>query len=133
VQHYVWAGIGSFFIGVGMGLTSTSFIVAIQTTVPWEIRGIATAMNMFMRTMGSALGVAVLGGLLNSRINKIIQEAGMSANVTVDTIDKLLDKEELINLSRETVHILQQGLSEGLQYVYIGIGFVAVISMVCII
>jgi len=70
IQHYIWAGVGSFFIGVGMGMTSTSFIVAIQTTVHWEIRGIATAMNMFMRSMGSALGVAFLGGILNNRIQQ---------------------------------------------------------------
>src|SRR5699024_2557941 len=38
IQHYVWAGIGSFFIGIGMGMTSTAFIVAIQTNVNWEIR-----------------------------------------------------------------------------------------------
>src|SRR5690625_597567 len=36
IQHVIWAGFASFFVGVGMGMTSTSFIVAIQTTVPWE-------------------------------------------------------------------------------------------------
>src|SRR5690625_1782678 len=59
--NYLLAGVGSFLIGVGMGMTSTSFIVSIQTTVDWTIRGIATATNMFMRTIGSAVGVAFLG------------------------------------------------------------------------
>src|SRR5699024_11401526 len=44
----VWAGIGSFVTGIGMGLTSTTFIVAIQNHVSWKTRGIATASNMFM-------------------------------------------------------------------------------------
>src|SRR5690625_5110914 len=39
----IWAGTGSFFIGIGMGMTSTAFIVAIQSSTPWDIRGIATA------------------------------------------------------------------------------------------
>src|SRR5699024_7003827 len=70
----VWAGTGSFFIGTGMGMTNTAFIVAIQSTVGWRTRGIATAANMFMRTMGSALGAALLGGILNGRINTYIEQ-----------------------------------------------------------
>ena len=37
-----WAAMGSFFVGVGMGLTSTSFIVTIQGASPREARGSAT-------------------------------------------------------------------------------------------
>ena len=33
------AAMGSFFVGIGMGLTSTSFIVLIQNTVSWERTG----------------------------------------------------------------------------------------------
>src|SRR5699024_6345706 len=36
VQDVVWAAFASFFVGSGMGFTSTAFIVAIQTTVPWK-------------------------------------------------------------------------------------------------
>src|SRR5699024_6511814 len=63
IQHFLWAGAGSFFIGIGMGMTGTAFIVGIQTNVSWKVRGSATASNMFMRSMGSALGVAFLGGV----------------------------------------------------------------------
>src|SRR5699024_2008982 len=91
IQHYIWAGIGSFFIGIGMGMTSTSFIVAIQTKVNWEIRGIATATNMFMRSIGSALGVAFFGGMLTKTIQKYIEKENLDENITVDAIDKLLD------------------------------------------
>ncbi|HEX7242627.1 MAG TPA: MFS transporter, partial [Longimicrobiaceae bacterium] len=36
-------GVGSFVMGVGMGLLSTTFMVAIQTRVAWARRGVATA------------------------------------------------------------------------------------------
>src|SRR5690625_2146333 len=132
IQHYVWAGAGSFFVGIGMGMTSTSFIVAIQTTVHWEIRGVATAMNMFMRSIGSALGVALLGGVLNNQINYKLKESALESSVSVDTIDKLLDPEELATLPMKTVQVLQNGLLSGLQYVYVGIGVIAMISFVLI-
>lgn len=130
VQHYLWAGIGSFFVGVGMGMTSTAFIVAIQSTVHWEIRGSATAMNMFMRSIGSALGVALLGGVLNNQINRKIEEANLNSTITVDAVDKLLDKVELSKLPETVVHVLQEGLLTGLQLVYIGIGVIAVLAFI---
>lgn len=132
IQQPFWAGIGSFFVGIGMGMTSTSFIVAIQTTVKWEVRGIATATNMFMRTIGSALGVAFLGGILNNQINREIEQANLTATVTVDAVDQLLDQNEVAHLSAEAVKVLQQGLLSGLTYVYIGVCSIALISFIVI-
>ena len=60
-----WAAMASFFVGVGMGLTSTSFIVTIQGAVPRERRGTATASNMFMRNFGNTVGAAFFGAILN--------------------------------------------------------------------
>src|SRR5690625_6873139 len=77
IQYFIWAGFGSFFIGIGMGMTSTAFIVAIQTNVDWQVRGTATATNMFMRSIGSALGVAFLGVVLNTAINQQIYHDGV--------------------------------------------------------
>ena len=63
-----WAAIASFFVGIGMGLTSTSFIVTIQGAVPRERRGSATAANMFMRNFGNTIGAALFGAVLNGSL-----------------------------------------------------------------
>src|SRR5690625_883656 len=131
-QHPLWAGLGSFFVGIGMGMTSTAFIVAIQTTVNWKERGIATASNMFMRSIGSALGVALLGGILNNQITVKIKDSGLGKTVTIDEVDKLLNKKDIVTLSSETIKVLQQGLLSGLQFVYIGIGIIALLSFIFI-
>ena len=70
----LWAAVGSFFVGFGMGLTSTAFIVSIQSTVSWQQRGIATAANMFMRNLGNTIGAALLGGILNNRLAHYLSE-----------------------------------------------------------
>lgn len=132
IQHYVWAGIGSFFIGIGMGMTSTAFIVAIQTKVHWEIRGIATAANMFMRSIGSALGVAFFGGMLNNTIQRHIEKANLSDNITVDAIDRLLDATSISNMSKDVINNLQKGLVQGMQQIYIGLVLLALLSFVLI-
>src|SRR5690625_575523 len=128
----VWAGIGSFFIGVGMGMTSTAFIVGIQTSVDWEIRGIATSANVFMRSLGSALGVALLGGLLNSIIQSQINEAGLQDDISVDTVNELLDTERSLDISPKAQQILESGLTDGLHIVYIGMFIMATISFIFI-
>lgn len=128
----IWAGTGSLFIGIGMGLTSTSFIVAIQSNVKWEIRGIATASNMFMRSLGSAIGVALLGGILNKQIQQHINQIEGNDHVSLDSINILLDPVEREKLSNSVETILQEGLTIGLHTVYTGLFVLALLSFIFI-
>ena len=43
-------------------------IVAIQSVVGWDRRGVVTGTNMFFRSMGSALGAAVFGAIANATL-----------------------------------------------------------------
>jgi MFS family permease len=132
-EHGPWfAATASFFIGIGMGLASTSFIVSIQNTVKWESRGIATAANMFMRTIGSALVAALLGGLLNGQIQKVIQSSGMSQELSVNDANLLLQEAGKEQLGTEAITVLQEGLTSGLNLVYTGLFIVAVVSFLLI-
>jgi EmrB/QacA subfamily drug resistance transporter len=53
-------------IGSGLGLTMLTLLIASQHAVPREQLGITTSLNQFSRSMGGALGVAILGALLAS-------------------------------------------------------------------
>lgn len=57
-----------FVIGIGMGLVATPTLIAAQTSAEWSERGVVTSANMFARSIGSAVGVAVFGAIVNSRI-----------------------------------------------------------------
>src|SRR5699024_10450898 len=114
----VWAGAGSFFIGIGMGMTSTSFIVEIQSTVGWETREIPTSANMFVRTLGSSFGAVLLGGLLNGQIKADIERNGLASHVSVDSANKLLDPTQHTSLTAHAKEVLQEGLTSGLHLVY---------------
>jgi EmrB/QacA subfamily drug resistance transporter len=59
------AGIASFLMGIGMGLSSITCMVLIQESVEWSMRGSATASNIFARSLGTTLGATVLGAILN--------------------------------------------------------------------
>ena len=48
-------------MGMGFGLCTVSMIIAVQTSVSYHQRGLATAFNMFSRSMGGAAGVGLAG------------------------------------------------------------------------
>jgi MFS family permease len=50
--------------GVGLGTANPPLLIAVQTSVPWSRRGVATASTLFFRTIGGTLAVGVLGGVL---------------------------------------------------------------------
>ena len=57
---------GCLLIGFGMGWVAAPALVVAQSSVAWGERGVATATNMFSRSVGSAIGVAVFGAMVNA-------------------------------------------------------------------
>ncbi|HVW90877.1 MAG TPA: MDR family MFS transporter [Gaiellaceae bacterium] len=60
--------VATLITGFGLGFSSTSVIVALQSVVGWSRRGVVTGANLFMRSIGSAVGVAVLGSIANTTL-----------------------------------------------------------------
>ncbi|PZQ89868.1 MAG: MFS transporter [Leifsonia xyli] len=58
----------SFLIGLGFGLAAVPSLVAAQSSVGWDERGVVTGANMFSRSIGQAVGAAVLGAIANGVI-----------------------------------------------------------------
>jgi EmrB/QacA subfamily drug resistance transporter len=69
-ESTVWqVGATCFVIGLGMGMVASPTLVAAQSTVDWQSRGVVTGTNMFARSMGSALGIAVFGAIANASLS----------------------------------------------------------------
>ncbi len=64
----LWMSAGSLVIGIGMGLFTAPLLIVIQASVNWNRRGAATALNQFSRTIGGAIGVSLMGVLLQAFI-----------------------------------------------------------------
>ncbi|MBN9325908.1 MAG: MFS transporter, partial [Cellulomonas sp.] len=52
-------GLTCFVVGLGLGLVAAPSLIAAQSSVGWGERAVVTGANMFARSMGSAVGVAV--------------------------------------------------------------------------
>jgi MFS family permease len=65
----VWeVGGACFVVGIGLGLAASPTLVAAQSVVGWDRRGVVTGTNMFARSMGSAVGAAVFGAIANATL-----------------------------------------------------------------
>ncbi|GEM_PF-3738743 len=62
-------------VGTGLGLTIAPLLIAAQNSVSRDQMGAATSLMPFTRTLGAALGVAIMGaflaGVLHARGPKI--------------------------------------------------------------
>ncbi|HET7229404.1 MAG TPA: MFS transporter [Longimicrobium sp.] len=128
----VAAGAGSFLLGVGLGFLGTTFVVAIQTSVPWNQRGVATASNMLMRILGSALGAALFGGVLNFQMTRYLGRNGLAGKVSLESIQDLMGEAapRAARLGADVMALLRGGLAESLHAVFWGIVLMAVITLV---
>lgn len=71
----IWLlGAASFVLGVGFGYVASPSIVAAQSSVTWQHRGVATGATMFARSVGSAIGVAVFGAIANAIVTDRLGE-----------------------------------------------------------
>ena len=68
-------------IGSGMGLVVLALLIAVQNSVERTQLGIATSLNQFSRSIGGAVGVALMGAVLsislNSHLEDIQQTSGL--------------------------------------------------------
>lgn len=68
-------------MGVGMGLSVPSFLIAVQSSVSKRNMGTATSTLQFSRSMGGTLGVSVMGAYLTLRLTEALMAAGLDPNV----------------------------------------------------
>ena len=55
-------------MGIGMGMTMLSWLLAVQSAVAREQLGVATSLGQFTRSIGGAVGVAVMGAVVAATI-----------------------------------------------------------------
>lgn len=74
VEFQYWLlAIGIVIFAMGMALAGTPATTAIVSSLPRSKQGVASAMNDLSREFGSALGIAILGSVLNDRYRSAIQ------------------------------------------------------------
>jgi EmrB/QacA subfamily drug resistance transporter len=116
-------------VGLGLGFTSSSFIIAVQNAVSWSQRGVVTASTQFFRTIGGTIGVAALGALLTSGWRHRTADLGAG---NLDSASVLLDPARRAALAPDTVAALRRALDLALDGVFVAVAVLALLVFVAV-
>ena len=117
--------LGMALAGTGFGNVSTAFLLAPQNAVPWSLRGAVTSSTQFSRTIGGAVGVALLGAALNARM--ALEVSGENADAVESA---MLTPATRAQLPTEVVERLSAAMAEGLHTIYAALLVVALLGVV---
>jgi len=116
-------------IGVGLGLTMLTLLIAVQHAVPREQLGIATSLNQFFRSIGGAMGVALLGALMTSGLTANLLRAASQPNAPLTRADAerlsenpsaLVSPAARAAMSPAALGVLQTALAGAIRVVFAG-------------
>jgi MFS family permease len=130
---HVWqVGGAAFVVGVGLGLTASPTLVAAQSVVGWERRGVVTGTNMFARSMGSAVGAAVFGAIANAALAGQLDHppaaiAGALSKVNLDATSLVLGGGVRTGDPR-VAEFVKHALYSASHHVFVGLIVVAVLG-----
>ncbi|KKB05204.1 MDR family MFS transporter [Pantoea anthophila] len=106
------AGFTAFLIGTGMGMTSTTFLVSVQNEADYQIRGICTASVMFSRMIGSAVGTAIMGAVLNLNLQWRLPQVA-------DPVQQIMSEPSRQQLAPQALQELVQAIAASLHWVFV--------------
>jgi EmrB/QacA subfamily drug resistance transporter len=129
----IWeAACAAFVLGIGLGLSSSPTLVAVQSVVGWDRRGVVTGTNLFSRSLGSAVGAAVFGAIANatlaSRFASPPPEVAGKLPPSVDATSLVLGSHEDTPVTR----FVRGALADATHYVFVGLLVVAAFSVVAL-
>ena len=117
-----------FVLGLGFGFSNVGFMLAVQESVGWNQRGIATASLQFARSIGGSVGVAVMGALVTFSLAPFLVTHDIGGqNVT----SALLDPVARASLAPAALADLQLALADGLHLAFVLMAVVAGAAFLC--
>ena len=119
-------------IGVGLGVSMQTFTLIVQNSVSRSDLGVATAATQLFRSLGAAVGIAVMGTLLTQGLQADIARhlspdvaARLKSSGHQATAGSVLDPGQIANLPPALVEAIRAGIADALHTVFVaGVPFV---------
>lgn len=116
-------------LGLGMGTAMTPATSAITDALPPEKQGVGSAMNDLARELGGALGIAVLGSVLQSVYRAHLTVPGLPAPATEQARASL---GAATHLGPEVQHAAQRAFVDGMQVAFVYGSAVALLAALAV-
>jgi EmrB/QacA subfamily drug resistance transporter len=132
----VLAGLGMALVGTGIGMTAQVLILACQNEAEHRDIGVVSSTASFLRSLGGALGVALLGGVLSaqlaSTVPAMLQARHLPEPATVN-LHRLLGTPAAVAHLPAGVHdAVVGGLAQSLDVVFLAIVPISLIGLLAV-
>ena len=123
----LWLYVDLILIGAGLGLTMLTLMIAVQQAVPRNQLGIATSLNQFSRSIGGAIGVAVMGAVLSAGLATQLGEYAAQENSSLSleqaaalasNPNALIEPSARAGLTPEAFNALQNAMAGAIHNVF---------------
>lgn len=104
-----------FVLGLGLGLSMQVLTIVVQNTVPYHDLGVATSGVTFLRTLGSAFGVALFGTVYSNSLRAQLERVTLPPGLD----PRLLESPKAVHSLPEPLRgLVVGGYTEALQTVF---------------
>lgn len=124
-------------MGSGMGLVNLTMIIATQSSVERKWLGIATSVNQFSRSIGGAIGIALMGTILTVSLTSHITDIKRNTSAPAEQVDQivhnpsaLIDPVARASLPASLISSVSSALSEALGSVFLGGSIIAGLALI---
>lgn len=126
-------------IGAGLGLTMLTLLIAVQQAVERSKLGIATSLNQFSRSIGGALGVAIMGAVLTAGLASELHAVAEASNGRfsheqaaefASNPNAIIEPSAKAALPPETLGILQTAMAAAIHPVFWVGAFMSLLALI---
>jgi MFS family permease len=117
-----WIGGAATLVGAGMGFCNTAFLLAAQSGAQWGARGGIVSTNIFLRTIGMAVGAGLGGAVVNFGVAKLMPEAR-------DAVKQILLPAARAALGEKTLGEVSEAIGMALHDVYLVALVIAAVAL----
>lgn len=119
----LWLVLDLCLMGSGLGLSMLTLLLAIQQSVPRTQLGITTSLNQFSRSIGGAVGVAVMGAILTASFHGASVDIARSSALPASQVrsigaEVLIDPAAQRGIPAQTLAALRTALVDSIRNVF---------------
>ena len=121
-----------FLLGMGLGFTMQTIVVAVQNEVDFRDLGTGTSAVTFFRSLGGAFGTALFGAVLNNRLAHYLAEAFAGSSHAVGSVGgSISDVSKIQALPPEVKGVVLEAFVQAIQDIFlVALPFVAIALVV---
>lgn len=94
-------------VGLGLGLTMPIFTIAVQNSFEYSKLGVVTSSTQLFRSLGSTVGVAVMGSILNNTLAHKISD--LSSDTFIQNLSRINPNFNVQNIDANKLQALMSG------------------------